>query len=142
VAKAEPSPGQDDRAPSGDELVHLLGRSHPAFRALAHDRAGATCEWKRYGKRGPWTLKVSESARTLYYLIPHAHQFEVVVVLGERATEAALAGGVRPGLHAAIRSAKPYVEGRSVKVVVVGDADLEDVEALLTVKAGGAIRAT
>ncbi len=134
MAKTEPKPVHDSAAPDDDELVSLLGRSHAAFKALAHDRTGVTCEWKRYSKNGPWVLKVSEGERTLFYLVPQANQFEVTVVLGQRATDAALAGRVRPELHATIRSAKPYVEGRPVKIVVTGKEDLVGVEELVAVK--------
>jgi hypothetical protein len=79
-------------------------------------------------------LKVSAGERTLFYLTPQANQFEVTVVLGHRATDAALAGRVRPELHATIRSAKPYVEGRPVKVVVTGKEGLVGVEELVAVK--------
>ena len=123
-----------DRAPGDDELADVLGESYAAFRTLADDRAGATCVWKRYSNKGPWVLKVNEAARTLYYLVPQPNRFEVTVVLGARATDAALAGRVRPELHAAILSAKPYVEGRSVKVVVTGTDDLAAVEELVAVK--------
>lgn len=134
MAKAKPSSAHDSAAPGDDELVNILGRSHAAFQALIHDRAGVTCEWKRYSKKGPWALKVSEGERTLFYLIPQANQFEVTVVLGQRAIDAALAGRVRPELHATIRSAKPYVEGRPVKVVVTSKEDLVGVEELVAVK--------
>jgi hypothetical protein len=133
MPKAKPSSVQDG-PPSADELTRLLGRSHTAFQAIAHDRAGATCEWKRYSTKAPWVLKISESERTLFYLMPQAGRFEVTVVLGERATEVALAGRVRPELHAAIRSAKPYVEGRPVRVMVTSRADLAGVEELVAVK--------
>ena len=103
----KPSSAHDSGAPGDDELVNLLGGPHAAFQALAHGRAGVACEWKRYSKVGPLAMKVSEGERTLYYLVPQANQFEVTVVLGQCATDAALAGRVRPGLHAAIRSAKP-----------------------------------
>jgi hypothetical protein len=43
VAKAKPSSAHDSGAPGDDELVNLLGRSHAAFQALAHGRAGVTC---------------------------------------------------------------------------------------------------
>jgi hypothetical protein len=134
VAKAKRSSAHACRAPGDDELVDLLGRSYAAFQALAHGRAGVTCEWKRYSKKGPWALKVSEGERTLFYLIPQANQFEVTVVLGQRATDAALAGRVRPELHATIRSAKPYVEGRPVKVLVTSTEGLVAVEELVAVK--------
>jgi hypothetical protein len=58
----------------------------------------------------------------------------VTVVLGQRATVAALAGRVRPELHATIRSARPYVEGRPVRVVVTSKKDLVGVEELVAVK--------
>jgi hypothetical protein len=134
MAKAKSGTGQDGGAPSATELASLLGKSCGAFQALAHDRAGATCEWKRYSNNAPWVVKVSEGERPLYYLTPQADQFEVTVVLGKRATEAALAGRVRPELHPAIQSAKPYVEGRPVRVMVASKADLAGVAELVAVK--------
>jgi hypothetical protein len=134
VAKEKLSSAHDSGAPSNDELVRLLGRSHEAFQALTHGRAGVTCEWKQYSKKAPWALKVSQGERTLLYLIPQANQFEVTVVLGQLATDAALAGRVRQALHAAIRSAKPHVEGRPVKLVVTSKEDLVAVEQLVAVK--------
>jgi hypothetical protein len=134
VVEVEPKPVHDSAAPDDDELVGLLGMSHAAFQTLTHDRNGVTREWKRYSKNGPWALKVCAGGRTLFCLIPKANQFEVTVVLGQRATDAALAGQVRQELHAAIRSAKPYVEGRSVKIVVTGNDDLAGVDELVDVK--------
>ena len=75
-----------------------------------------------------------ESARALYYVIPQAGQFEVTVVLGQRATDAALAGRVRTELHETIRAAKPHVEGRSVKLVVTSTEDMAGVAELVAVK--------
>jgi hypothetical protein len=63
-----------------------------------------------------------------------ADAFEATVVLGERAAQAALAGRVSTALHASIRAAKPYVEGRPVRVMVKGQADVARVEELVAVK--------
>jgi hypothetical protein len=123
-----------DRPPKSPELAKQLGRAHGAFRKLSEGRAGAVAEWKRYGKTAPWVLKVTEAERTLFYITPGAGEFEVTVVLGERATAAALGGRVRRALHASIRAAKPYVEGRPVRVVVSTEADLAGVEELVAVK--------
>jgi len=79
-------------------------------------------------------LKVSQGDRTLFYVTPKADAFETTVVLGERATEAALRGRVSKKLYASIRAAKPYVEGRPVRVVVRSQADLAGVEELVAVK--------
>jgi hypothetical protein len=79
-------------------------------------------------------LKVSQGERTLFYATPKADAFEATVVLGERATQAALGGRVSKKLHASIRAAKPYVEGRPVHIIVRGQADLAGVEELVAVK--------
>jgi hypothetical protein len=134
VKKAKDDPVVDRRPPSAREIATLLGRAHAAFVALTHGRAGVTCEWKRYSKSSPWVLKVSQGDRTLLYAAPKKDAFEVTVVLGERAAQAALGGRVSKELHASIRAAKPYVEGRPVRVMVSARADLAGVEELVAVK--------
>jgi hypothetical protein len=126
-----PGPG---KPPSDRELARLLGEARAAFVALTRRGASVRREWRRYSNKSPWVLKVSQGDRTLFYAAPRADAFEATVVLGERATTAALAGRVSKRLHASIRAAKPYVEGRPVRVVVKGEADLVDVEQLLAVK--------
>ncbi|HKZ33112.1 MAG TPA: DUF3788 family protein [Vicinamibacteria bacterium] len=121
-------------APRDADLAKLLGRSHSAFHQLADRADGSTAEWKRYGKDSPWVLKISQAKRTLYYLQPERGGFKVTVVLGARATQAALAGQVSKRLHAGIRAARAYAEGRPVCVVVKGLADVADVEELLAAK--------
>jgi hypothetical protein len=131
-AKAD-SPGAS-RPPSTRELMTLLGRSYAAFLALTQRGSAFTCEWKRYSKKSPWALKVSQGDRTLLYATPMADAFEATVVLGERAAQAALAGRVSKTLHASIRAANPYVEGRPVRVMVKDQADVAGVEELVAVK--------
>ena len=123
-----------DRPPTTRELTTLLGKSYDAFRALTQRGAGVTSEWKRYSKKSPWVLKVSQGDRTLLYATPTVDAFEATVVLGERASKAALAGRVAKKLHPSIRAARLYVEGRPVRIVVKGHADLAGVEQLVAVK--------
>ena len=142
MRKAKPDSKVGSRPPTTRELAALLGSSYAAFHALTRRLPGATREWRRYGKKSPWTLKVSRDDRTLFYVTPMGAQFEVTVVLRERAVQAALTGRVSEPLHAAIRSAEPHVEGRSIRVVVAREADLVGVKELVAVKLnpGGASR--
>jgi hypothetical protein len=133
VRKAKIDPGES-KPPSIRELARLLGGSHAAFLTLTQRGSAFTCEWKRYGKKSPWVLKVSQADRTLLFATPMAGAFEATVVLGERAATAALAGRVSKRLHTSIRTAKSYVEGRPVRVIVKGQADLAGVEELVAVK--------
>jgi len=134
AAGAEPGRGDESTPPGAGELARLLGASHAAFLALTRLRTGLTCEWKRYSRTAPWVLKVSRRDRTLLYATPKADAFEATVVLGERATAAALGGRVPKALHASIRAARPYAEGRPVRVLVRRRADLASVEELVAVK--------
>ena len=122
------------RPPTTRELHALLGESYAAFKELTQRGSAITREWKRYSKKSPWVLKVSQGDRTLFYATPKVGSFEATVVLGQRATEAALNGRVSKKLHSSIRAARTYVEGRPVRVVVTGQADLASVEQLVAVK--------
>ena len=125
--------GPDAKPPTASDVAALLGKSHAQFQVLTQ-RPGAVCEWRRYSKTAPWVVKVSEGDRTLFYIAPKPGHFEVTVVLGERAVAAALAGRVGKKLHASIREAKAYVEGRPVRVLVSTKAGLRAVEDLVAVK--------
>ena len=103
------------RPPTTRELNALLGDSYAAFQALTQRGSAVTREWRRYNKTSPWVLKVSQGERTLFYATPKVGSFEATVVLGKRATEAALQGGVSRKLHASIRAAPAYAEGRPVR---------------------------
>jgi hypothetical protein len=121
--------------PDEDALVGPLGGSRPAFDRLRGRRPGTSAEWRRYAKDGPWTLKVIEAKRTLYYLTPGNSEFDVTLILGERATEAALeAHDVPDAQKQALREAHPYAEGRGIRVTVRDDGDVAVVERLLAIK--------
>jgi hypothetical protein len=124
--------------PAETTVADGLGRSRAAFEQLRALRPGVTAEWRRYTKAGPWTLKVAEAKRTLFYLTPGDGEFTVTLILGERATAAALAAEDVPEVHKrALREARPYAEGRGIRVAVRDDGDLADVERLLEIKLGG-----
>lgn len=121
--------------PDEEALVGSLGGARPAFDRLRRLRPGTVAEWRRYTKAGPWTLKVTEGKRTLYYLTPGVDEFQVTLILGERATEAALgAADVPEAQKQALREARPYVEGRGIRVAVQSERDVALVERLLAIK--------
>lgn len=79
-------------------------------------------------------LRVSRGNRPLLYAQPDSGAFKVTVLLGARAVEAALSGQVSRRLHASIRKARAYPEGRPVSVIVKRVDDLARVEELVAVK--------
>ena len=140
VRKAQAETTEATAPPSESEMAAVLGPAHPGFQALLARRAATTAEWRRYSNKSPWVLKVSQGKRTLFYARPDAGKLKVTVLLGGRAVEAALAGQVSKQLHAAIREAKPFPEGRPVSVWIKRAADLAKVEQLIAVKLAATAR--
>jgi hypothetical protein len=122
-------------------MALLLGGIYPAFQALVRQGGQTVAEWRRYSAKTPWVLKVSERQRSLFYARPDGGALQVTVLLGNRAVEAALAGGVSKRLHPAIRAAKAYPEGRPVTLWIKRPEDLAKVEQLIAVKRQAAARA-
>lgn len=134
------SAAADARPPSDAEMAAVLGDAYPAFQALVNRDGKGTAEWRRYTRRSPWVLKVSEGKRTLFYARPESGSLTVTILLGGRAVDAALAGQVSRRLHASIRKAKVYPEGRPVSVVITKPSDLAKVEELVAVKLAATAR--
>ena len=135
MRKRTPAPGAG--APLEDGIAERLGRARAAWRALLASLPGLEREWKTYSRSAGPTLRLKDGGRAVLYLQPEDGRFQAVVVLGEKAAAAALAARLPAGLRAAIESARPYVEGRSVRVAVRGLADLRRVRTLLAFKRGG-----
>jgi Protein of unknown function (DUF3788) len=124
-----------DLPPVTSEVARTLGRARSAFERLAAPGDGVTAEWRRYGKASPWTLKVIDGRRTLYYLTPEEAGFMVAVILGERATATALASNDIPEpIKQALRDARPYAEGRGIRVPVRESRDVAVIERLVAIK--------
>lgn len=134
------SAAADACPPSDAEMAAVLGDAYPAFQALVNRDGKGTAEWRRYTRRSPWVLKVSEGKRTLFYARPESGSLTVTILLGGRAVDAALAGQVSRRLHASIRKAKVYPEGRPVSVVITKPSDLAKVEELVAVKVAATAR--
>jgi hypothetical protein len=122
------------RPPTDADLLAQLGPAGRAFTELLASLPGAQREWRQYGRRSGWVLKLVRGSRTLCYVQPQEGAFRTTVVLGQAAADAARASAVSPAVKEAIRSARVYVEGRSVAVVVRHEKDLADVQALLAAK--------
>ena len=142
MASTVKSAAGDARPPSDAEMAAVLGDAYPAFQALVNRDGKATAEWRRYTKRSPWVLKVSEGKRTLFYARPESGSLTVTVLLGGRAVDAALAGQVSKRLHASIRKAKAYPEGRPVSVVIARPSDLAKVEEVVAVQLAATARSS
>jgi hypothetical protein len=132
--KRADAPESPAEPPSESELAALLGPACAALEKLVAGGKARTAEWRRYTKRSPWVLRVSEGKKPVIYVLPEQGALRATVLLGPRAVDAALAGRVAARLHEAIRTAKVYPEGRPVPVRVKRASDAALVEQLVAVK--------
>ena len=130
-----PAPAQ---SPSPAALAAALGDSAPLWRQLVDeltsDFPGLREEWKpsklEFGSL--CLLKLKE--RTLLYLIPRSGDFEVSIVLGERAVALALAGDLPADLQRQLSEARQYAEGRGIRFPVTTATRIAPIRKLVAYK--------
>ncbi|NJD09535.1 MAG: DUF3788 family protein [Gemmatimonadetes bacterium] len=128
IAKPTPQP------PADAELRQRLGATWPVYRALLDAAADLRPEWKYYGPKYGWNLKLFKGSRNLCFLNHYQDEFLVAFRFGERAVPRVLASGIPQALKDEFMAAKPYVEGRPLRLKVRAAAELPAVLELLDIK--------
>jgi Protein of unknown function (DUF3788) len=111
----------------------LLGPARPAWDALLGNEKRRR-EWKRYGAKYDWVVRVHDGKRTLLWLRPAAGELRVTLVLGGKVAAAGLASALPERLKARLRAAPVYPEGRAIRLGLRSARGVPDVERLLALK--------
>lgn len=123
--------------PTAEEIEAQLGSSFAAWEALLGAHPDLRPEWKWYGPKNGWTLKLFDGKRNLCFLSPGDGRFLAAFVLGHDAVERALKSTLPPELRREIAGARTYPEGRPARIEVRAEEDLGPVHTLLEIKRGG-----
>jgi Protein of unknown function (DUF3788) len=91
-------------------------------------------EWKYYGEKHGWQVKVTDRKRAVLYLIPHDGSFLAALALNDKAVAALPSQKIPPRLVREIATGKTYPEGRPARVEVTSTKDLTVVKKLLALK--------
>ena len=132
----------DEKAhfPEAEELARVLGPSARRWQELvetvARDHAPIDEVWNFAGAKYGWSLRLKQKDRILVYLTPQAGQFLVGIVLGEKAVRAAHESGLPNALLELLDAAKPYAEGRGIRLPVTTSDGVGTVLRLLELKVG------
>jgi len=113
-----------DTSPIWDELHNYVKEEFPNI----------TGEWKHYGKTSGWAYKLISKKRNLLFFIPQDGCFRVRIVLGEKAAAFTATANLSEEIKAAVQSATPYAEGRSIDIDINSREQLEAVKILLRIK--------
>lgn len=124
-------------APTSQEFaVALRSRAKYWHELKAHVAAPVVEEWKYYGKKYGWTLKLLVKKRNLCFMSGRDGYFVVAFVFGDKAVKAAAASRLPRELVQQLVDAKKYMEGRGIRIEVKSRRALENAKILLDIKQG------
>lgn len=120
--------------PTDAELRAMLGESFDVLQEFTRRNTELRPEWKYYGAKYGWSLKLFLKKRNLCFISPHPGFFTVAFALGARAVERALASNLPESVKRQITEARPYAEGRGVRIDAGTTQDLGPAQLLLEIK--------
>ncbi|MBN2201105.1 DUF3788 domain-containing protein [bacterium] len=134
-----PDPMHDgSREPDEELLRSMLGKTMPLLTELRSRLADAFPsvreEWKFYGRKYGWSMKMLLGKRNLFFFAPLDGRFQIGFTFGDRAVEAVERSGIPARMKKDLRESKRYMEGRGLRVVVRSRRDVEAVMELADVK--------
>ena len=93
-----------------------------------------TWEWKHYGQKTGWTLKLLSKKRNLLFVGPENGYFIVAFVFGDRAVDAVVKSQLPETIKNELLNARKYAEGRGIRFEIRDDSQLESIKELIKIK--------
>ncbi len=100
--------------PSNEKLEKVFGKSFTYYEKLQVLSSDFHSEWN-FSKTSGWMLKVHDSKKALYYLIPLEKSFIVSLTLRENERKLFLKNDELSELHIAIKDARKFSEGYALQ---------------------------
>jgi hypothetical protein len=126
--------------PDDARLAEALGDSFALWTSLktavAAEHGPVVEEWKYYGAKSGWSMKLLRGARNLFFLIPGEGAFTLGFIFGDKAVAAVERSGLPKPLIAELRAAKKYAEGRGLRLEIRTRADAGIGAKLVGIKLG------
>jgi hypothetical protein len=91
-------------------------------------------EWKYYGKKSGWSLKILLKKRNLFFFLPYKKGFKLGFVFGDKAAGEIGKSNLPKQIVDELNSAKKYVEGRSLIVDIKSRTDIPVILTLVMIK--------
>ena len=122
------------KEPTQAERDAILGDGTPILEAFLERNPELRPEWKYYGPKHGWGLKVFRKKRNMCFVGPEPGAIALSFLFGDRAHTHLRELDLAPALRKKVEGAKRYPEGHSIRVVLREASDLEDAQLLLDVK--------
>lgn len=93
-----------------------------------------TLEWKFYGQKSGWVLKMFNKKRNLLFVVPGKDYFKIAFTFGDKAVDEVIASGLPDFIKKEFLSAKKYSEGRTIQLEVKTNEQCENILNLIRIK--------
>ena len=125
-----------EAVPDELELKKALEGVHPAFEEILTLIKGYSREWKFYGAKLGWQLKVTKKGKALFYLTPQQGSFRLGFAVRDKEKEVLLNSKLPIKAKEELAVAKKYPEGHPLHLQVNKRSDMNAVRLVVdTLKA-------
>jgi hypothetical protein len=125
--------GQKEVIPAESKLKKAFGGLYSAYKEVLELTDAYDHEWKYYGKKYGWQLKVTRKGKALLYLIPQEKSFRIGLAVRENERERLLNSSLPPKTKEELATAKKYPEGYPLRLEIKSKADMRTVRVLIEV---------
>ena len=130
--------GDQNAVPDDKVLAQALGDTKALWDELIRHIETAyspvTHRWSASKTSAFGLLRLSRKERTILYLLPREGHFLTAFVFGEKATAAVRASDVPAAVVKELNEARPYAEGRGVRLEIRTRQDLATMKKLAAIK--------
>ncbi|MGA9363282.1 MAG: DUF3788 family protein [Bacteroidota bacterium] len=124
---------QKEAAPDESKLKKALGELHFAYKEVLELTEAYDHEWKYYGKKCGWQLKVTQKGKALLYLTPLERSFKIGFGVRENERERLLNSSLPPKTKEELAAAKKYPEGYPLRLEIKSKTDMRTVRTVIEV---------
>jgi hypothetical protein len=124
---------QKEVTPDESKLKKALGELYSAYKQVLELTEAFDQEWKYYGKKHGWQLKVVRKGKALLYLTPQEKSFKIGFAARENEKERLLNSSLPPRTKEELATAKKYPEGYPLQLEIKGKADMRSVRLVIDV---------
>lgn len=124
--------------PDNQMLASKLGASYKLWEKikspLTSNYGELNEDWKFYGQKIGWTLKLLYKKRNLFFLTPYENYFQIAFVFGDKAVAIIEKSDLPENIIDEIKNARKYAEGRGLRIAVKKQSDVKIVLKLTEIK--------
>ena len=126
------------KEPTDAMLASALGETKELLDSICHfietKFGDFHSEWKYYGSKSGWSLKLFHKKRNVVFAGPEAGYFSLAFAIGEKAFKEIMDSELSDSIKQQLSAAKAYVEGRPLRLEIRNKEDLEPLWQIINIK--------